>query len=143
MLDVDKPPFEVTETGWGEFDIQIKIFFVPEANEKPVTFFHHLKLHPWPAGLTLGPNNLVPIPQAPAETAPAAAAGEGSVGSAAAEGSAAVGRTPAPAVAEPPPAPLPVVRTPVHSWQYDEVVFNEPTESLYNILVQHPPTPLY
>ncbi|KAJ9477594.1 Protein AF-9-like protein [Pseudozyma hubeiensis] len=45
--NVDKFPFHVTETGWGEFEIQIKIFFVPEANEKPLTLFHHLKLHPW------------------------------------------------------------------------------------------------
>lgn len=45
--NIDKPPFQVTETGWGEFEIQIKIFFVPEANEKPISLFHHLKLHPW------------------------------------------------------------------------------------------------
>lgn len=45
--NIDKPPYSVTETGWGEFEIQIKIFFVPEANEKPITLFHHLKLHPW------------------------------------------------------------------------------------------------
>ena len=45
--NIDRPPFQVTESGWGEFEIQIKIFFVPEANEKPITLFHHLKLHPW------------------------------------------------------------------------------------------------
>ena len=45
--NIDKAPFQVTESGWGEFEIQIKIFFVPEANEKPITLFHHLKLHPW------------------------------------------------------------------------------------------------
>lgn len=45
--NIDKPPFQCTESGWGEFEIQIKIFFVPEANEKPITLFHHLKLHPW------------------------------------------------------------------------------------------------
>ena len=45
--NVDKFPFHITETGWGEFEIQIKIFFVAEANEKPLTLFHHLKLHPW------------------------------------------------------------------------------------------------
>lgn len=45
--NIDKAPFSVTESGWGEFEIQIKIFFVPEANEKPITLFHHLKLHPW------------------------------------------------------------------------------------------------
>lgn len=45
--DIDKPPYSVTETGWGEFEIQIKIFFVPESGEKPLTVLHHLKLHPW------------------------------------------------------------------------------------------------
>jgi YEATS domain-containing protein 4 len=36
-----KPPYEVTETGWGEFEIVIKIYF-QDPNERPVssvTFF--------------------------------------------------------------------------------------------------------
>ncbi|GLH15722.1 YEATS domain-containing protein 4 [Gryllus bimaculatus] len=41
---VSKPPYEVTETGWGEFDIVIKIFF-NDPNERPaVTLYHTLKL---------------------------------------------------------------------------------------------------
>lgn len=44
---VEQPPFEVVETGWGEFEIQIKLFFVPESNEKPQTLWHSLKLHPY------------------------------------------------------------------------------------------------
>ncbi|VIO99785.1 Uncharacterized protein BM_BM17097 [Brugia malayi] len=32
---VEKPPYEVTETGWGEFEIQIRIYFV-DVNEKPM-----------------------------------------------------------------------------------------------------------
>ncbi|KAI4148056.1 MAG: hypothetical protein L6R39_002915 [Caloplaca ligustica] len=47
MRTIEAPPFEVTETGWGEFEVQIKIYFVPEANEKPQTIWHHLKLHPY------------------------------------------------------------------------------------------------
>src|SRR5271154_3310084 len=47
---VEEPPFEVTETGWGEFEIQIKVHFIPEASEKPLTLFHFLHLHPY------GPN---------------------------------------------------------------------------------------
>jgi YEATS domain-containing protein 4 len=31
---------------------------------------------------------------------------------------------------------------PVHSWQYDEIVFNDPFQSFLHILMQHPPTPL-
>lgn len=44
---VEQPPFEVTETGWGEFEIQIKLYFVPESGEKPQTLWHSLKLHPY------------------------------------------------------------------------------------------------
>jgi len=38
-----KPPYEVTETGWGEFEVQIKIYF-HDPNERPVTIYHILKL---------------------------------------------------------------------------------------------------
>lgn len=44
---VEAPPFEVTETGWGEFEVQMKLYFVPEANEKAQTLWHPLKLHPY------------------------------------------------------------------------------------------------
>lgn len=50
MVAIEEPPFEVTETGWGEFEIQIKVHFIPEASEKPMTLFHFLHLHPY------GPN---------------------------------------------------------------------------------------
>src|SRR5271154_4010291 len=49
-IAIEQPPFEVTETGWGEFEIQIKVHFIPEASEKPMTLFHFLHLHPY------GPN---------------------------------------------------------------------------------------
>ncbi|XP_054574839.1 YEATS domain-containing protein 4 isoform X2 [Eptesicus fuscus] len=32
---VTKPPYEITETGWGEFEIIIKIFFI-DPNERPI-----------------------------------------------------------------------------------------------------------
>ena len=79
---IEQPPYQVTETGWGEFDVQVKIFFAAESGEKPVALFHRLKLHPY------GPE------------AEAVRAGDGVVS----------------------------------SWQYDEVVFNEPTEAMYEIL---------
>ncbi|KAL3476954.1 yeats family-domain-containing protein [Aspergillus californicus] len=44
---VEQAPFEVTETGWGEFEIQIKLYFVPDSGEKPQTLWHSLKLHPY------------------------------------------------------------------------------------------------
>ncbi|KAJ7248471.1 yeats family protein [Mycena rebaudengoi] len=94
--NVDKPPFEVTETGWGEFEIQIRITFVADAGEKPITFYHHLKLHPWTAS---GDPEIPPLDAAQR-------AG------------------------------------PVHSWQYDEVVFSDPFQTFLNTLLAHPPTPL-
>ena len=151
----------MTETGWGEFDIQIKIFFQPESGEKPVTCFHRLKLHPW--------HPIAVYHQDPA-TAPAQAPPAG------ADDSTAADQLPAPAAegaekeqdvtmaevappstdpdaaAEAPqqvkledgtvpnkslPPPPPVV----HSWTYDEIVFPEPTEVFYDVLLAHPPTP--
>ena len=44
---IENPPFEVEETGWGEFEISIKIYFAPESTEKPQTLWHALKLHPY------------------------------------------------------------------------------------------------
>ncbi|KAG5458673.1 MAG: hypothetical protein BJ554DRAFT_1060 [Olpidium bornovanus] len=42
--DVDYPPFEISETGWGEFEIPIKIYF--STGERGITVNHLLKLHP-------------------------------------------------------------------------------------------------
>lgn len=36
---VTKPPYELTETGWGEFEIVIKIYF-HDANERPVSLLN-------------------------------------------------------------------------------------------------------
>ena len=95
--DIDKPPFEVSETGWGEFEVNIRISFIQEAGEKQLSLYHHLKLHPWVEG----------------------------------EGS-----------SVPPPLEQAIKSGPVHSWQYDEIVFNDPFQSFLNILTAHPPTPL-
>lgn len=44
---IESPPFEVEETGWGEFEIAIKFYFAGESNEKPQQLWHPLKLHPY------------------------------------------------------------------------------------------------
>ncbi|KAJ2892897.1 putative yeats family protein [Zalerion maritima] len=44
---VQGQPFVVKETGWGEFEISIKLYFAAESNEKPQTLYHHLRLHPY------------------------------------------------------------------------------------------------
>ncbi|TFK43884.1 yeats family protein [Crucibulum laeve] len=94
--NIDKPPFEVSETGWGEFEIQIRIAFISESGEKPMLLYHHLKLHPWTAS------------------------GDPEI----------------------PPLDVAIKQGPVHSWQYDEIVFNDPYQNFLNLLTSHPPTPL-
>jgi YEATS domain-containing protein 4 len=42
----------------------------------------------------------------------------------------------------PPPADVAAQLGPVHSWQYDEIVFTDPFQQFLNILTAHPPTPL-
>lgn len=38
---VEKPPFEVEETGWGEFELVIKIFF-QDTSERPVIIINYM-----------------------------------------------------------------------------------------------------
>ena len=87
LRTIESPPFEVTETGWGEFEVQIKLHFVPEANEKPQTLWHGLKLHPYGKDA-----------EAQRER-----------------------------------------REAVVSQNYEEILFNEPVEPLYDILTSGPP----
>ncbi|KAI8634559.1 hypothetical protein F5Y19DRAFT_116287 [Xylariaceae sp. FL1651] len=39
--------FVVDETGWGEFEITIKLYYDSKSGEKPQTLYHHLRLHPY------------------------------------------------------------------------------------------------
>ncbi|XP_029633654.1 YEATS domain-containing protein 4 [Octopus sinensis] len=55
---VTKPPYEVTETGWGEFEVVIKIYF-NDSNERPVTLYHLLKLFQSETDIMLGKKSLV------------------------------------------------------------------------------------
>lgn len=43
---VESPPFEISECGWGEFEIAITLFFHSDACEKQLDLYHHLKLYP-------------------------------------------------------------------------------------------------
>jgi len=69
---------------------------MPESGEKPIMFYHHLKLHPW-AG---------------------------------------------PGEAEAPPLEVASKLGPVHSWQYDEIIFYDPFQSFLNMIIANPPTTL-
>lgn len=40
------PPWEVSETGWGEFEVGIAVEFAPAAGVPPLELAHGLKLHP-------------------------------------------------------------------------------------------------
>lgn len=40
-------PFIVSDTGWGEFDVAIKLYYVNDSGEKPQTLYHYLRLHPY------------------------------------------------------------------------------------------------
>jgi YEATS domain-containing protein 4 len=42
----------------------------------------------------------------------------------------------------PPPAEVAAQLGPVHSWQYDEIVFTDPFQQFLNTLTAHPPPPL-
>lgn len=42
-------PFQTSCTGWGEFEINIKIFYEPLSQEKAQIIYHHLNLHPYGA----------------------------------------------------------------------------------------------
>ncbi|XP_059623517.1 transcription initiation factor TFIID subunit 14b-like isoform X2 [Cornus florida] len=43
---VESPPFELSECGWGEFEIAISLFFHNDACDKKLDLYHHLKLYP-------------------------------------------------------------------------------------------------
>lgn len=43
---IESPPFELSECGWGEFEIAITLFFHSDVCDKPLNLFHHLKLYP-------------------------------------------------------------------------------------------------
>ncbi|PIN06134.1 Transcription initiation factor IIF, auxiliary subunit [Handroanthus impetiginosus] len=43
---VDSPPFELSESGWGEFEIAITLHFHSDVTDKPLHLYHHLKLYP-------------------------------------------------------------------------------------------------
>jgi len=42
---ITSPPFEISNTGWGEFDMCITIHFHQDVHESPLQFLHFLKLY--------------------------------------------------------------------------------------------------
>lgn len=99
---IEAPPFELTETGWGEFDINIKIFFADESNEKLLNFYHRLRLHPY--------NNLDQPGGAPEVKTEESDKKDA----------------------------IPNTNEEISSIFYDEIVFNEPHEEFFKILMKTP-----
>ncbi|CAI4049958.1 YEATS domain-containing protein YAF9 SKDI_14G2160 [Saccharomyces kudriavzevii IFO 1802] len=97
VRSIEAPPFELTETGWGEFDINIKVYFVDEANEKVLNFYHRLRLHPY-ANTTPNTSN------GSEQNTPGRNAND----------------------------------VEVSSIYFDEIVFNEPNEEFFKILMSRP-----
>ncbi|KII72246.1 YEATS domain-containing protein 4 [Thelohanellus kitauei] len=58
VRDVVEPPYEVHETGWGEFEASIKIFPIDSA-EKPIVLYHIIRLFPLNAELVTQDNSIV------------------------------------------------------------------------------------
>ncbi|KAL7418471.1 NuA4 histone H4 acetyltransferase complex and the SWR1 complex subunit [Cryptotrichosporon argae] len=160
----DKPPYRVSETGWGEFVVQIKVNFVPESAEKTLALQHGIKLHHW-GELIDEPAPAAAVPAAPAGTAEDAAPAGNDVkmevdeAGADKEAQETAATTPATtpaggpgADAAEPPADVPVraapppvsiaASLPVHAWQYDELVFSDPPSNFLELLNEHPATPL-
>lgn len=42
---VTTPPYELTELGWGEFDITVALNFCKDAGDSSLEIFHRLKLY--------------------------------------------------------------------------------------------------
>lgn len=109
---VEHHPFEINETGWGEFIVNIKIHFRQDANEKPLQLQHPLKLHPWP---NKSPSLSCPPDSLPLSTSISTTNNNNNN------------------------QPTPLF---IHSWQYDEIIFTEPMAAFYDILLKNPPAPL-
>jgi len=56
---ITKPPYEITSTGWGEFDICMTLHFI-DPSEAPVDIYHELKLFP-PGGKSRNRSNKDPV----------------------------------------------------------------------------------
>ena len=61
LVEICKPPFQVTRRGWGEFPVRVQLHFVDNKNKR-VDIIHHLKLDKTYTGLqTLGAETHVEI----------------------------------------------------------------------------------
>jgi YEATS family len=57
---LETPPYEVTESGWGEFEVSIKLVF-RDTGEKPIEVSHMLRLYPPPENAALSYSRKAPL----------------------------------------------------------------------------------
>ncbi|CAH7669022.1 YEATS domain-containing protein 4 [Phakopsora pachyrhizi] len=153
LRTIDRAPYEINETGWGEFLIYIKIYFVSESGEKPLQFQHGLKLHDWlPDPISIPEHqpwlrstipddddndeenesvlkNDYEQPEQLERTSP------GDLNSSNQDLSSTTLTTRSDPLS-------PNSSKLIHSWQYDEIVFTEPNETFYHRLLSNPMTSL-
>ncbi|KAJ9098231.1 hypothetical protein QFC21_004560 [Naganishia friedmannii] len=193
---IDRPPFAVTETGWGEFPLNLRVQFAPETGEKSVNFVHQLRLHHWgpvvhlPAhpptatlegtpsvmdeGSVAQTSNATPQPREAVSTLAGGTESqrmdgkdndvtmtfanrehdaEGGVPSSnnrvkQEDESMTQDSVPMEGIfsnanaMENPTTQLQSNPLSVNAWQYDELVFSDPTATFYDLLINHPETPL-
>lgn len=124
-------PFELTETGWGEFELACTLHWVEEAGEPPIELTHKLKLY--------ADDGSEPATAAAAAQAQAAAAAGGAAAAAALPDPTMTGPISGGAAGAANPA-TPAKR-PVVSEQYDEVVFSEPRAAFWKKVSAWAPPP--
>ncbi|CCH58976.1 hypothetical protein TBLA_0B01330 [Henningerozyma blattae CBS 6284] len=113
---LETPPFEITETGWGEFEINIKIYFIDSSNEKFLNFYHHLRLHPYKT-----PNQIASTEEASTATTTTENSNNATTKD---EGKNDNSKKQDDDI--------------VSSVIYDEIIFNEPNETFLNVLLSKP-----
>lgn len=58
LRTVTNPPYEVAESGWGEFEVTIKIFF-QDVSDRPLVLHHPLKLFQSDDNIVIGKKTIV------------------------------------------------------------------------------------
>ena len=126
---LESPPYQITETGWGEFEIIIKIHFKSNIelgiNEKNFQIFHSLKLHPYNPQQMLQQQQMLQIQQQQQE--------EEEVNNVGGNNGNSTGNSTGNGVGEEKEKDMVV-----HLVLYDELVFNEPTEKTFELLTLKP-----
>ncbi|KAF2355102.1 YEATS protein [Trinorchestia longiramus] len=112
---ITRPPYEVTETGWGEFEINIKIYF-QDPNERPVTIYHILKLFQSSPGTCSTTTTVLPATASLSSTPPLV--------------------LPTPPAAD--AAGVPPGKKILVAEAYEELVFQEPSALMHQLLLNCP-----